>query len=39
MNKDNAIKTSFFDQKNYIQNEEEKSLCYCRPDNSFWLNA
>ena len=37
MNKDNVIKTSFFDQKNYISTEEEKSLCYVRPENEFWL--
>lgn len=31
------IKTSFFDQKNFIHTQEEESLCYCRPEGSFWL--
>ena len=39
MNKAKVIKTSFFDQKNYIQTEEEKNLCYVRDENSFWLDV
>ncbi len=35
---ESVISTSFFDQKNYLSNEEEKKLCYVRPEKSFWLN-
>ncbi len=35
---ENIIKGSFFDQKNYIQTEEERNLIYVRNSKSFWLD-
>ena len=31
------IKNSFFDQKNYIETEEDRKLCYLPPEDSMWL--
>jgi len=31
MDQTNVIKNSFFDQKNYIETEEERKLCFIGP--------